>query len=81
MATYQSALHKLLHRPIDLDPDDICALRARDPWLAKAAVGMWEAAWRWKAYRDKYPEPEAKPRLPVVHVKPRLPVVHVGKRR
>jgi hypothetical protein len=66
MATFQTARHKLLHHPIDLDPTDIRILRERDEWLAKSAVELWKSAVRWRDYRRKYPAPEAKRPLPVV---------------
>jgi hypothetical protein len=72
MATFQSALEKLLHRPIDLDPADIHALKARDPWLAKAAVTSWRRAMRWEEYQVKYQgkRPEQPTRHVVVRVDP-----------
>lgn len=65
MATYQTAMAKLLHHPIDLNPDDIHAIKSRDPKLAKMAVDTWQMAVRWKEYLQKYPE-QPKRRLPVV---------------
>jgi hypothetical protein len=79
MATYASAVRKFLEHPIDLNPDDIRALKAHDPWLARAAVKTWEAAMRWDAYRRKYPAPEPKRPLPVVRLNRSLPVVKLNR--
>lgn len=68
MSDFQIARQKLIHHPIDLNPADIRALKARDPWLAKSAIATWEAAMRWRAYRLKYPAPEPKRPLPVVKI-------------
>lgn len=46
--TFAEAIRKLKTRPIDLNPSDIEAIKARDPWLAKAAVAACLRARRTK---------------------------------
>jgi hypothetical protein len=69
MTTYYDARQKLRDGQIDrLNPGDISALKQRDPWLARAAVRAWRSAMWWKDYRQKYPAPAPKPRVPVVKI-------------
>lgn len=66
--TYNIAVWKLLNDPVSLRPEDISALRARNPWLAKAAVTTWEMSIRQRDYNRKWTAPVDKRSLPVVKI-------------
>jgi hypothetical protein len=55
MASYQTAFQKFLHRPGDLRPDDIEALKHRDPWLAQAALKTWRLACHRAEFQRRHP--------------------------
>jgi hypothetical protein len=46
MATFKTAYHKLMYRPIELDQSDLEALKCRDPELAAAAYEAYRRALR-----------------------------------
>lgn len=57
MSSYDVGFYKFTVHPEELTPDDIYALKARDPWLAKRAVDAWRKAQRerWEKVQGKSP--------------------------
>lgn len=69
MSTYDVAFYKFLNHPGELTPGDMCALKARDPWVAKRAVVAWRQAQSeiWETVQGK-----AQGKVPRKHVVVRI---------